>query len=215
MPLKRKPLGRCTRLPMRLLRYLSVATLVACAPSAPYPLPGSWAHLPAVRTRGGDSLSLGLSLPRTPDSTYNRPLVCGGHAPCSRESATVYVFAPNDPSFINRIEAGTDSQNLIIYLDIQFDRSVPFDSAVRLYRSVLGHPQEIGSDLRAYYPYAEWRRDDLRLRLFGTSPTRGAPVTAYLSRYERLYGFPQKPDIAWQLRACEEYSYLFCSNIRE
>ena len=79
----------------------------------------------------------------------------------------------------------------------------------------LGKPREVAFTDKPYSPFAAWRRDDLELNLYGPNSQRLRPVTAYLGRRpERGYGVPPRPDISWQLRACEEFSYLFCQDIR-
>ena len=181
---------------MRAILLIGIITLLACAPSAPYPLPGGWAHLPETKTRRGDLVAVGLPVPGGADSTYRQTLFCLSHSPCPRRWMDMFTYPPDDTTFITSIDAGTDSQGIVVQLDVRFNHRITFDSALRLYRSALGQPSSLGRDQSAYHPYAEWRRDDLLLRLFGTSPTRGAPATAYLSRSERLYGAPRRPDIA-------------------
>lgn len=214
---KRSPVGPCMIVQqnnMRVTFLLGVALLVSCAPSRPYPLPGRWADLPEARTRDGALVALGLALPEGEDSTYRQALYCLSHDPCTRWWIDMFVYSTLDTTLMTRIEAGPDSQGVAIQLDITFNHRVTFESVLGLYRSALGQPSELGTDHKAYYPYAEWRRDDLILRLFGSSPTRGKPVTAYLNRRGPSYGVPGRPDIAWQLRACEELGYMFCTDIR-
>jgi hypothetical protein len=127
----------------------------------------------------------------------------------------MFAYLPHDTTFMTRIEAGVDSNNIAIQLDIQFGRYVSFDSALSIYRTALGPPSELGTDERAYHQYAEWRRVDLQLRLLGASVTRGKPVTAYLNRRYLSYGARGRQDLGWQVRACEEFSYVFCRDIRE
>jgi hypothetical protein len=56
--------------------------LAACAPAAPYPLPGGWARLREARIRNNEVVALGLPVPRFADSTYRQTVYCLSHLPC-------------------------------------------------------------------------------------------------------------------------------------
>ena len=215
MQLTRQPLGRCLRDHMRAWLNFGLALLIACSPRAPYPLPAGWARLPEPRTKAGSLISLGLAAPRPADSAYTQQLLCLSHSPCYRFSMDMFLYKPSDTTLISALEVGTDSAGIVIHVHMTLTSNISFDSAFQVFRSVLGKPREFASTDKPYFPFAAWRRDDLELNVYGPNSRRPGPVTAYLGRRpERGYGMLPRPDISWQLRACEEFSYQFCQDIR-